>query len=149
MLRSNKWILPVVLLAATAMAQQPEGRGAGRGGSPGFRNLQVLPKDMPAPQVIQIMLGFEAALGVTCEHCHVDFGRGNSATDLASDAKQPKKTARIMMMALSEFNSKLTPADLGKDNVAQARCGTCHRGKPIPDYVPPPPPAEQGGRGKQ
>jgi len=117
------------------------GQGGGRqGGGRGFQNLQVLPKDMPRVEVIQMMQGFEQQLGVTCEYCHVDFGRGNPMNDLASDVKQPKRTARVMMRAVREFNSNLTPEALGKASVASVTCGTCHRGKPVPDYVPPAPP---------
>jgi len=120
-----------------------QGGGAGGGGGRGFTNLTVLPRDIPAPQLVQIMQGFESALGVTCEHCHVFLGQGNPMNDLASDVKQPKKTARIMLLAARDFNAKLTPADLGKQaaNITPVMCGSCHRGKAIPDYVQPPPPA--------
>ncbi|MGE3403040.1 MAG: c-type cytochrome [Vicinamibacterales bacterium] len=124
--------------------------GARQGGGRGFTNLQVLPANMPAPQVIQLMQGFEAALGVTCEHCHVFFGQGNPMNNMASDDKQPKKTARVMMLAARDFQAKLTPADLGKQDAADVgavMCGTCHRGKAIPDWVQPPPPARGGGAG--
>jgi hypothetical protein len=127
-------------------------------------NLQVLPRDIPAPQLIQVMQGFEQALGVTCEHCHVFFGQGNAMNNLASDDKQPKKTARVMLIAARDFSGKLTPDALGKPaaSITPVMCGTCHRGKAIPDYVAPPPPAaaprgggagapagggRQGGRG--
>ena len=64
-----------------------------------------------------------------------------------ADDKQAKKTARIMMLAARDFNAKLTPADLGKEaaNITPVMCGTCHRGKAIPDWVQPPPPARGGG----
>jgi hypothetical protein len=125
-------------------------QGARQGGGRGFTNLTVLPANMPAPQLIQLMQGFEAALGVTCEHCHVFFGQGNPMNNMASDDKQPKKTARIMMLAARDFQAKLTPNDLGKQDAADVgavMCGTCHRGKAIPDWVQPPPPARGGGAG--
>jgi hypothetical protein len=161
---SFRWLagaMGVFLFAATlaAQGQGQQGRGGqqgqqaapqgGRqgGGGRGFMNLQVLPRDIPAPQLIQIMQGWEAALGVTCEHCHVFYGQGNAMNDLASDMKQPKKTARIMLLAARDFNAKLTPADLGKQaaDVTPVMCGSCHRGKAIPDWVQPPPPARGGG----
>jgi hypothetical protein len=129
---------------------QGQGPAAGRqgGGGRGFTNLTVLPRDMPQPQLIQVMQGFEAALGVTCEHCHVYFGQGNAMNNMASDDKQPKKTARVMMVAARDMNTKFA-ADLGKPaaQVTPVMCGTCHRGKAIPDYVQPPPPARGGGPG--
>ena len=146
--------------AAPQGQQQGQGGGGRDGGAPaqggrqgggrGFTNLTVLPANMPAPQVIQLMQGFEAALGVTCEHCHVFFGQGNAMNDMASDDKQPKKTARVMMLAARDFQAKLTPADLGKQDAADVgavMCGTCHRGKAVPDWVQPPPPARGGGAG--
>ncbi len=140
---------------AAGQGRQGGAAGGGRaGGAPaGFQNLTVLPRDMPQPQFIAMMQGFEVALGVTCEHCHVYFGRG-AMNDFASDAKQAKKTARLMMLAARDFNAKLTPADLGKPaaNITAVACGTCHRGKAIPDYVQPqvqdlggPPPTRGGG----
>ena len=122
--------------------------GARAGGGRGFTNLTVLPRDIPQPQLIAIMQGFEAALGVTCDHCHADAVAG-TPNDRASDVKQPKKTARLMMLAARDFNAKLTAADLAKPAAAitPVMCGTCHRGKAIPDYVQPPPPARGGGAG--
>lgn len=146
--------------AAPQGQQQGQGGGGRDGGAPaqggrqgggrGFTNLTVLPANMPAPQLIQLMQGFEAALGVTCEHCHVFFGQGNAMNDMASDDKQPKKTARVMMLAARDFQAKLTPEAVGKEGAADVgavMCGTCHRGKAVPDWVQPPPPARGGGAG--
>lgn len=167
MQRSFKWAVGavgVLLFAATMSVQgqqqappaapaapaqgQAAGPAAGRqgGGGRGFTNLAVLPANIPQPQLIQVMQGFEAALGVTCEHCHVYFGQGNAMNDTASDDKQAKKTARVMMLQARDFNAKLA-TDIGKPaaDVTQVMCGTCHRGKAIPDYVQPPPPARGGG----
>jgi hypothetical protein len=64
---------------------------------------------------------------------------------MASDEKQPKKTARVMMIMARDANAKLTASanDLGKPaaQIKPVMCGTCHRGKAVPDYVAPPPPA--------
>jgi hypothetical protein len=163
----------VLLLAGSLGAQQqgqgaaPQGQGRqggaaapGRqGGAPaGFQNLTVLPRDIPQPQLIAVMRAFESSLGVTCEHCHVYFGQGNAMNNLASDDKPAKKTARVMMLAVRDFNAKLL-SDLGKPaaQVTQAQCGTCHRGQAVPKYEAPAAPAaapaggggggRQGGRG--
>jgi hypothetical protein len=126
------------------------GGGGRQGGAPaGFQNLTVLPRDIPQPQLIAVMRAFESALGVTCEHCHVFFGAGNPMNNMASDDKAPKKTARVMMLAVRDFNAKLI-ADVGKPvaQLTQAQCGTCHRGSAIPKYeAPPAPPAPAGGGG--
>ena len=133
--------------AAGAPARGQGGAPAGRagGGGRGFTNLKVLPADIAQPQLIQIMQGFEGALGVTCEHCHVYFGPGNAMNNLAADDKQAKKTARVMLLMARDANAKLiaSAADLGKPaaSITPVMCGTCHRGKAVPDYVQPPPPA--------
>ena len=140
-----------VLLCVGALIAQDGARGAPRGGGrgdnlfPPLSNLQMLPRDIGQQQLLQIMLGYESALGVTCEHCHVDFGRGNPMNDFASDAKPPKKTARVMMTMLRDINQKLSTG-LGKApaEVTSVQCGTCHRGKAIPEYVAPPPPPPPG-----
>jgi hypothetical protein len=162
----------VLLLAGSLTAQQApaapaQGAGQGRqgggapaggaraGGAPaGFQNLQVLPRDIPQAQLIAVMRAFESALGVTCEHCHVFFGQGNAMNNLASDDKAPKKTARLMMGLVRDFNAKLI-SDVGKPvaQLTQVQCGTCHRGSAIPKYEAPPAPAAApagpGGGGRQ
>lgn len=111
-------------------------------------NLQVLPKDMTTPQVLPIMQAFAAALGVQCNYCHVTAqdgpaggGRGRGAApaamnDFASDNKQPKQTARTMMLMARDINSKLG-VELGKpaNQVTQVQCVTCHRGRPVPKQL--------------
>jgi hypothetical protein len=99
-------------------------------------NLQVLPKDMPGPQVVQIMQAFSAALGVQCAYCHVTATGSGTMNDFASDMKPPKKTARVMMLMARDVNAKLG-AELGKpaSEITQVQCVTCHRGLPIPKQL--------------
>lgn len=119
-------------------AGQRGGGGGGRGGAPPV-NLQVLPKDMERPQVIQVMQQFTMALGVMCDHCHVPQAgaqpgpNGQIPLDAASDEKQTKKTARVMMKMVMDINSKLG-TELGKPaaDVVRVQCITCHRGAAIP-----------------
>jgi hypothetical protein len=98
-------------------------------------NLQILPKDMPRPQVIATMQAFTASLGVACNYCHVQEGRGGR-NDMASDEKPTKKAARGMMVLAREINTKL-PEAIGKSADATTRvgCATCHRGVPIPKQI--------------
>lgn len=106
------------------------------GQAPGFQNLQVLPDNIDRERLIGIMRNWEAELGVECEHCHVDFGRNDPRTDMASDEKQPKLVARLMLQNLISFNQALTPDALDKanDDITRVQCGTCHRGEAIPEY---------------
>lgn len=68
------------------------------------------------------------ALGVKCDHCHV---QGN----FASDEKRPKHTARRMLeltMALNVENfSTHTPAE-GQSKLGRVTCYTCHQGAQVP-----------------
>ncbi|MGE0450941.1 MAG: c-type cytochrome [Vicinamibacterales bacterium] len=123
--------------AAHIGAQQPAGQP--QGGQPPAppQNLQVLPKDMPRPELTATMRSFSQALGVECSHCHVTEPR-----DFASDAKQTKKTARVMMQMTMHVNEMLA-SGVGKPaaEVTKVQCVTCHRGKAIPETPPPAPPA--------
>ena len=132
----------ITAISASVFAQAPAGQqAAGRGQAPAPTNLQVLPKDIARPELLEIMRGFSGGLGVQCNYCHVMEGRGGR-NDMAADEKQPKKTARVMMQMTMHANEMLAK-DLGKPaaNVTKIQCGTCHRGEAIPKYEPPPPPA--------
>ena len=98
------------------------------------KNLQVLPKETPRPQVIAIMQAFSAGLGVGCEHCHV--ANPGAQPDFATDDKAEKKTARAMMRITTDLNAKLV-AELGKPAAELTRVGciTCHRGVPQPKQL--------------
>ena len=67
--------LSLAVLCAVAAPAILAAQGGGRGGEPP-KNLQVLPKDMPRQQVVAIMGGFTAALGVNCAHCHAEAAPG-------------------------------------------------------------------------
>jgi hypothetical protein len=132
----------VILLAGSGLhAQQPAaGAPQGRGAAPAPpQNLQVLPKDVSRADLIGAMRTFTFALGVECEHCHV----AEPTRDFASDAKQPKKTARVMMQMTAHIN-EMIGSGVGKPaaEVSKVTCATCHRGKVIPETpAQPPPPA--------
>ena len=98
-------------------------------------NLQILPKDSSREQVLTTMAAFTAALGVQCNYCHVQEGRGGR-NDMAADEKPTKKAARAMMLLARDINTKL-PEALGKSADATTRvgCATCHRGIPIPKQI--------------
>lgn len=128
-----------VFMSAIAAAQTPPapqgGRGEGRGTPPPpMTNLQIFPKDAPRPEVVTAMQGFALALGVRCEHCHVDEGPGKQ--DFASDDKKTKTTARQMMVMTREINEKV-PAAIGKSasEATRVQCVTCHRGVTIPKQL--------------
>ena len=133
-------VFVLVSMASAAWAQQPPAAGApqGRGGPPPPpQNLQVLPKDIPRAELLSTMRDYAAGLGVQCVYCHVE----QPARDFASDVKQPKKTARLMMQMTMHVNETIG-SGIGKAaaEVTQVQCATCHRGEAIPKNPPPPPP---------
>ncbi len=138
-------ILLVVPSMIAAQGQREGGRGEGRGGGSGRgggappTNLLVLPKDWTRQQVVQVMQGFNMALGVQCNHCHVEMAgaapnaNGQIPIDAAPDDKQTKKTARVMMKMVGDINNTLG-SQIGKAaaDVVRVQCVTCHRGAAIP-----------------
>jgi hypothetical protein len=127
----------VVLTGSIAAAQTPPGPPGrqGRGGPPQPEptNLQVFPKDTTRARIVPIMMSWTQALGVRCDYCHVDEGRGGRQ-DYAADEKAPKKTARVMMRMAMDVNSKLK-SELMKASLVQVQCVTCHRGVTIPKQI--------------
>jgi hypothetical protein len=147
MFRSLTGALCVVFLSGSiAVAQAPEGQ-RGRGGPPApMKNLQVLPKDMPQPQVVAIMRAFNAALGMNCNHCHVWTKPGDPGNDMAADTKIEKTVAREMMRMTNDINTRLAAAiKKPADQIAKVECATCHRGAAVPVTPPPPPAPARGG----
>ena len=138
-------------------------QGGGRGGEPP-KNLQVLPKDMSRQQVVAIMGGFTAALGVNCAHCHAEAapgaggppaggpppgappaggppgaGRGGPPgpqLDFALDDKETKKVAREMLKMVGDINGKYLPAT-GRTigERDKVSCETCHHGLAKPQTL--------------
>ena len=93
------------------------------------------------------MQAMTAALGVQCGYCHAPAaaaggagrgrGRGGApAFDFAADDKPEKKTARQMMLMVSDVNGKIVAA-AGKtaDAATRVSCVTCHRGVAVPKQL--------------
>lgn len=130
-------VLALALLAASVAA--PRGAAA-----QGFQwpdepeNLEVLPEDIGAGGLRDVMRGFADALDVRCEHCHV--GEGDLADfDFAADDKETKQIARVMMRMVQAINAEHL-ADLGElgrpaAERAEVGCVTCHRGAERPRLI--------------
>jgi hypothetical protein len=125
----------VALTTSLAAAQTAATTTGGQAPPQPMTNLQVIPKDTPRPQVIATMQSITGALGVQCNYCHVQEGRGGR-NDMASDEKPTKKAARGMMLLTRDINAKL-PEAVGKSADAATRvgCATCHRGVAIPKQL--------------
>ena len=100
----------VMLSTATASAEE-------------LKNLKVFPADTGKEAVIEVMKTWTSALGVRCDHCHVQAVPG----DFQSDEKSEKGVARGMMRMVQDINGKLLPQATG-ENDAAISCVTCHRG---------------------
>jgi hypothetical protein len=128
--RHSAWRLFAAFLAVSALSAQPQ--------PPAPQNLQVLPKDMPRQELIQTMRLFNQALGVQCDHCHVE-------REFAKDDKPAKIVARAMIRMVhdqKENADKYLPG--GRE--AKVACWTCHRGSPMIE-LPAPPAAPAGKKG--
>jgi tetratricopeptide (TPR) repeat protein len=133
MMRHSVLALGVVHFTGSLAAAQAA--GGAQAAPPPMTNLQIFPKDATRQQVVTTMQAFTQALGVACNYCHVQEGRGGR-NDFASDEKPTKKAARGMMLLAREVNTKL-PDAVGKSADATTRvgCVTCHRGVPIPKQI--------------
>ena len=118
----------------------------------GFKNLQVLPKDISEDSLDHIMDNFKAALGVRCDFCHVR-NEAKKEFDYASDVKNEKNIARQMMRMTTDINVNYFnfESSTKPDTINVIRCETCHRGDPHPDEFEMPkeehhdfPPAKEG-----
>ena len=93
-------------------------------------NLQVFPKDMPVRSLVDTMRSFTNALGVRCTYCHIgNEGETLNTFNFASDDKDAKKKARVMLQMVAAINNdhlaKLVDRKSPPINVS---CMTCHRG---------------------
>jgi photosynthetic reaction center cytochrome c subunit len=112
---SLRFLVMFLLAAASAAAQMPDK----------FTNLKVLPKDISKPELMGTMRRFAFALGVRCEHCHVQ--NADHKFDFAADDKEAKKTARVMLQMVAAINRDYV-GKLPKENPIQVECVTCHHG---------------------
>jgi len=107
--------------------------------APTFKNLQVLPKDIPEEKLDSIMHSYCEALKVECEFCHVKLdssqvGDDGEDIDYVSDANPMKADARRMIRMTMEINQKYFYYDstVAPIYLNAVNCNTCHRGDPFP-----------------
>ncbi len=123
----------LVLFATGATSQQPkenahvtellaaikgkENRPAGEV----FKNVKLL-KDAPAARLLRMMdAGYSRALGVGCDHCHVE-------DRWEADEKRPKRAAREMIVMMGHINDELVMMENIDNTEPVVNCTTCHRG---------------------
>lgn len=99
-------------------------------------NLQVLPKDISASALKGLMDRYDAALGVSCDYCHV-LDPQTQRFDYASDDNPKKMTARVMISMLETINGKFL-SQLGDPRYpVRLGCGNCHQGREDPPAFEP------------
>lgn len=109
-------------------------------------NLKVLPKDISREELVKIMRTYAGALGVECSFCHAPGAQGHRL-DFASDAKEDKGIARIMIQMTQEINATYMTQVHDPDAMPADKhvtCGTCHRGHQMPEHFVPPPEEHHG-----
>ena len=127
-------VFGLVVAGARAAGQQPPAgappAGGRQGGAAPPQNLKVLPKDIARPALTAIMRGYTAALGVQCNHCHVE-----DMAQRASDENPKKDIARKMIKMTMDINATYLQGvgDAALPDQPKVTCYTCHRGavKPL------------------
>jgi hypothetical protein len=95
------------------------------------KNLKVLPKGTGGDNLKAIMQGWNKALGVKCNHCHVSKeGAPFSEWDFVADTKGEKNMAREMVKMTTDLNKKYMTKKFKTEHMIS--CATCHRGEKAP-----------------
>lgn len=95
------------------------------------KNLKVLPKGTAGDDLKAIMQGWNKALGVKCNHCHVSKeGAPFSQWDFVADTKPEKNMARDMVKMTNSINKKFMTKKF--QSKIMLSCATCHRGEKAP-----------------
>jgi predicted trehalose synthase len=129
-------ILFVLILCACAAMNQQKKSEAVRADNAEFHNLQVISPNVTHDELIATMRGFTRALGVKCDHCHVALPPGSKEHfDFPSDAKKEKNVARTMLRMTRNINAEYLSHV--NEHGQMVTCYTCHRGKSVPDVMPP------------
>ncbi|MFQ5524635.1 MAG: c-type cytochrome [Thermoanaerobaculia bacterium] len=119
--------LPCLGAGTPAAAQWP----------PEVKNLQHFPEDTDFRELMGTMRGFAMGLGVRCQHCHVgEEGQPLATFDFASDEKDTKKKARLMLKMMDDINAgHLSQFDSEAGAALRVQCVTCHRGVARPEQL--------------
>ena len=84
-----------------------------------YKNIQVL-RGLPASELQDTMFFMKGALGVNCNHCHVNF------RDFEKDDNPKKAIARRMIQMVRSLNESQFSGQ------PMINCNTCHRGQTQP-----------------
>ncbi len=130
LLHKNKFLttalLTLFVLLGIAAIQAPQ--------TP-YKNLKILPRDIPAQKLDSIMQSYNVALGVNCKFCHVPLKNIPDSLDYASDAEPMKEEARKMLQMTIYINKTHFYFDKQErpEYLKVVSCNTCHRGEAFPE----------------
>ena len=117
-------------LAIVGLLAVVPGAAQDQGAESGFKNLQVLPKDIAKTDLKALMDSFTEQLDVKCTFCHI-------VDEYHKDDLQHKKDARRMLQLVMYMRANVS--QYFKEGVQPSRitCWQCHRGKAeAEEYVP-------------
>lgn len=118
-----KWMITLTVLLVLMPATPVVGQVPDE-----FTNLKVFPEDVEKRVLIRAMRDFTGALGVRCNHCHVGENPDTlEGFDFASDEKETKRTARVMLQMVQAINRTHLPKT-ERAGFSEVTCATCHRG---------------------
>ena len=120
-----------VIAAGLVMPPLMAGGGAGAVQIPDeFRNLRVLPADIPRDSLVQVMRSFSFATGLRCDDCHVTGPNGSfEGARFDLDDKPLKRRARYMLSMVARLNEELREGIPDAEGaILPVECKTCHRG---------------------
>ncbi|MBS1629201.1 MAG: c-type cytochrome [Bacteroidetes bacterium] len=100
---------------------------------PAPKNLKVLPKNISADSLHELMESYSHELGVTCGFCHAKSESDTLHLDFASDANGMKKKARFMIMMTSGINDQYFAEENFGSTTMTVNCFTCHHGQKEPE----------------
>lgn len=138
-MRSNAigFLIGAALVTAGCTAIQQQKAVEVRADQGTFKNLKVLPQNITHDELIATMRRFARSLGVKCDHCHAPAPAGSGEQfDFASDVKDEKVTARLMMKMVRTVNTQYI-SEINEQG-ATVTCYTCHRGHSVPESQLPP-----------
>jgi hypothetical protein len=131
----KKWQISTLLIAAIFIAIGATTTSTNKPDD-GFKNLQILPKDISEKQLHAVMREYSVSLGVRCGFCHARVSdTTKKELDFASDTKDEKKIARHMMQMTAYLNANYFnfTNSTKPDTIHTIMCYTCHRGMKQPD----------------
>lgn len=102
---------------------------------PRWENLKVLPQNISKDSLMNLMEGYNIALGVKCSHCHSPKKGDPLKFDFADDSKMAKIIARGMIQMTDGINDtyfKPHYPEPKPHSVTDVSCVMCHRGTAKP-----------------